>query len=147
MPFLQVIELSASGVPVGIVDRQWAYLSHDGAVLFLDTPTPRPLFLVTILEWRETLMPTLAQGLQACGLDPALAATFPVDRGVRMGLTWGTAYWEALAIGWVTREASAPRFLLELQVLTTQGSTQRIRHTARRLAQAATRTSSMSSSG
>lgn len=147
MTFHQVIELTATGVPVGIVDDQWAYHGNDGVLRFLEAATPRPLFLVTILEWRETLVPALDKGLKARGLDPALAATFPVDRGVRMGLTWGVDHWEALALEWVAREATAHRFLPELQVLTTQGHTQRIRHTARRLARDVTRINPMPFSG
>jgi len=55
-----------------------------------------------------------------------------------MELTWGTEYWEALTLEWMDGKASAQRFLPALQVLTTQAGTQRIRHTARRLAQAST---------
>ena len=137
MTFHKVIELSASRVQVGLTqDSHWVCETRDGRLEDLGKQTQ--LFMVTILEFKGELAPALVQGLEACGLDPSLAATFPADVGVQLGLTWDSDYWQELAVQWVEREASEKQFLPELQRLAVEGRTQRIRHTARRLARRAT---------
>ncbi|ULH18190.1 hypothetical protein MF271_22225 (plasmid) [Deinococcus sp. KNUC1210] len=138
MTFHHVIGLASGPVAVGVVENHWVYKDVTGVLCPLEESAPQ--CLVTILEWGDALVPALRKGLVACGLDASLAATFPCDRGVRMGLTWPSEHWQALALQWVEREATAGHFLPELQTLTTEGRTQRIRHLARRLARTALRT-------
>lgn len=73
-------------------------------------------------------------------LDPRLAEHFPVLGAVRMGLIWtgGSGRWQAQALRWVESLHAADEFEPELRTLVQHGSTQAIRHLARRLLRTAT---------
>lgn len=132
MRFHAIVHLSEARVAVGIVgDNEWAY-SHAGRILPIATHSAP--FMVTILERGPHLHQELRDALEKHGLDSSLADSFPAEVGVRMGLTWGSEYWESLALRWVEHESSARKYQQELHELSVRGATQRVRHSARRLA-------------
>ncbi|WP_157445157.1 hypothetical protein [Deinococcus actinosclerus] len=111
------------------------YLAREGGWSSLTDSSP--IILVTVVQQGAAFDANLRRRLVAVGLTPSLAATFPVDSSIRLGLTWPTEFWQQAALDWLEREGRAEAFLPELEALVHTGGTQRIRHTARRLGRSA----------
>ncbi|AWT34860.1 hypothetical protein GCM10008956_36660 [Deinococcus arenae] len=133
-----VTQLSESRVPVGVTGAgEWVYLAREGGWLSLTDSAP--IFVVTVVQQGAAFDANLRRRLVAVGLTPSLAATFPVDSSIRLGLTWPTDFWQQAALDWLEQKGGVEAFLPELAALVHTGGTQRIRHTARRLMRAVRR--------
>lgn len=109
-------------------------------------PQASPSLVTVVQEKPSAFLDRLRMGLRAAGLDPALAESFPVDFSVRMALTWESDFWQANGLLWVEARGGAREYLVELRDLAMRGSTQAIRHHARRLARRAEREVALSHS-
>jgi len=94
----------------------------------------QPVFLLPILEIpTDEFIREIKKGLHAKDLSEDFLSVLPIDDVVVTGLTNQSEHWTGLALNWASKISRSPKIKAALQEVVANGSTQKLRHQAKKL--------------
>jgi hypothetical protein len=88
-----------------------------------------PVMEVNLAEVRQLLI----SGLKSIGLSPEFVKLFPFEDIIATGLESHSERWTSLALRWAQQSEASARLRTALGILATNGRTQKLRHSAKKL--------------
>jgi hypothetical protein len=131
--WLPIANLTQARIHLGLSSNaSWVRGTQQSATIF--QPGKPCVFLLPVLEvGLDELRRLLEQGLQASGLSIEFLQVFPFEDVAATGLESRSERWTGLALKWAEQLPISIRLQRALEVLKTNGPTQRIRQAAQKL--------------
>ncbi|WP_194791019.1 hypothetical protein [Pseudomonas sp. UFMG81] len=134
LSWLPVAQLCGGRFLLGVTSRgEWAR-STGSVIQTVDEEAGYVFFLPLLEGLPEIVRCKMIDGLKAHGISELFIDLFPFEKVVVAGLRSQSEYWSSLALKWVLFIPRTDSLEAELEVLSKSGETQRIRHSARKIA-------------
>ncbi len=128
-------DLDRVGLKLGLSDAGcWVVIGPSSATEIQGATRPVFLFPILQMSFAEALN-ALTAAIKAHDGPPEVLGTFPVEALVVAALDSGSPHWSSMALAWVAEMPASPGLATALARLVETGSTQAIRHSARRIGQ------------
>lgn len=132
--WISVAELFGGRFSLGLTSNGFWARSTGPVVQIISDDASCVFFLPVLEELPEAVRGKIIDGLKCCGLSEDFIALFPFEEIVVAGLKSQSERWSNLALKWVLFIPQSKVLELELDALSKSGETQKIRHTARKIA-------------
>jgi len=134
LSWLPVTTLCRGRFILGITSKGLWARSTESVVQTFSDETLCVFFLPVLEELPEVVRCKMVDGLKGYGLSEEFVDLFPFEQVVLAGLRSRSEYWSGLALKWALFVSRSNSLEAELDALSKSGETQKIRHSARKIA-------------
>ncbi|MEG8236299.1 hypothetical protein [Pseudomonas orientalis] len=134
LSWLPVAKLCGGRFLLGLTSKGLWARSTESVVQTVSDETTCVFFLPVLEDLPEVVRCKMIDGLKGYGLSEQFIDLFPFEQIVLAGLRSQSEYWSGLALKWALFVPRSNSLEAELEALSKDGETQKIRHLARKIA-------------
>jgi len=134
LSWLPVAKLCGERFFLGLTSNGLWARSTESFVQTVSDETANVFFLPVLEGLPEVVRCKMIDGLKGYGLSEEFIDLFPFENIVLVGLRSQSEYWSGLALKWALFVPRSGSLEVELDVLSKAGETQKIRHSAKKIA-------------